>query len=113
MVGDGGEKDPENDGHRAQEARGEHQREDLRLVADLGEANNNGRHEESFHKSAVRVGREISLGTAPSRPTQVQGTDAKGLAKPLEPPVPWPRAKHVDTDPPRNAGGYSPMTKDF
>jgi len=43
----------------------------------------------------------------------VQGTDAKGLAKPTGPPVPWPKAKHVDTGPAMNAGGYSPMTGDF
>ena len=50
VVGDGGEQDPENDRRRAQEARGEHQGEDLRLVADLGEADDDGRHEEGFHR---------------------------------------------------------------
>src|SRR6516225_7595289 len=99
MVGDGGEEDPENDRHRAQEARSEHQGEDLRLVADLGETDDYGRHKESFHNSAVEVGREMSLGMAPSARPGLQGADANGLAKPVGSPVPWPKAKHVDTGP--------------
>jgi hypothetical protein len=54
----------------------------------------------------------MNLGMA-LRPTRVQGTNAKGLAKPIWPPVPWPKAKRVDTGPAVNAGDYSPMTKDF
>jgi hypothetical protein len=57
MVSDGGEKDPEDDRHRPQEARGKHQGKDLGLVSDLGEADDHGGQEESFHKSAVGVGR--------------------------------------------------------
>jgi len=53
---DGGEQDPENDQHRAQEARGEHQGKDLRLVANLGETNDDGRHEESFHEVPLGSG---------------------------------------------------------
>jgi len=48
MVGDGGEEDAENDRQWAKEARGEHQRQDLSLVADLGEADDHGREEERF-----------------------------------------------------------------
>ena len=46
-------------------------------------------------------------------PNPVQGTNAKGLAKPILPPVPWPQAKRVDTGPAVNAGDYSPMTLEF
>src|SRR3974377_1180456 len=42
------------------------------------------------------------------RPTRVPGTDAKGLAKPVRSPVPWPKAERVDTGPAMKAGGYSP-----
>jgi hypothetical protein len=81
MVGDGGEEDAENDRQWAKEARGEHQRQDLSLVADLGEADDHGREEERFHGGAIggRAGHEPRHG--PLRPTRVQGTDAKGLAK--------------------------------
>src|SRR6516225_10703610 len=109
MVSDGSEQDPEDDRHRTQEARGDHQGEDVPLVADLGEADHDGRHEKSLHRSAVEVGRGDEPWHGALRPTRVRGTDAKGLAKPLGPLVPWPKAKRVDTDPASNADDYSPM----
>jgi hypothetical protein len=42
----------------------------------------------------------------------VQGTDAKGLAKPIKPLVPWPKPS-VLTQARDDAGGYSPMTEYF
>jgi len=60
VVGHGGEQDPENDRHRAQKTRCQHQGEDLCLVADFGETNDEGRYEESFHRSAVGIGREMN-----------------------------------------------------
>jgi len=112
MVSDGSEQDPEDDRHRTQEARGEHQGEDVPLVADLGEADHDGRHEKSLHRSAVGVGREMNLGTAPSAQPGYGEPMPKGLAKPLGPLVPWPKAKRVDTSSASNADDYSPMTGD-
>ena len=68
MIGEGGTQDPEDDRHRAQKARGEHQGEDLRFITDLDQADDQHRNEESFHYSAVAVAREIpsQAGVAPA-----------------------------------------------
>src|SRR5215469_3680173 len=46
----------------------------------------------------------------PLRPTRVQGTVAKGLAKPSWAVCAMAAAKHVDADLAIKRGGYSPMT---
>jgi hypothetical protein len=66
MVCERGEENSKNDRHRALKARGEHQGQDLRFVADFREADNRSRDEESFHRNAAGAGREMNLGTAPS-----------------------------------------------
>jgi hypothetical protein len=49
MVGKGSKQDAEDDWQRAPKARGEHQRQNLSLVADLGQADHHCRDEERFH----------------------------------------------------------------
>src|ERR1700730_3374884 len=78
MVCERGKQDPEDDRHRALKARCEHQGQDLRLVADFGETDNQGRYQEGFHGDDIwgRAGDKPWHG--PLRPTRVQETDAKG-----------------------------------
>ena len=49
VVGEGGGEDAQDDRHRLSKARGEHEREQLRLVADLAERNHACRDEKGFH----------------------------------------------------------------
>jgi hypothetical protein len=56
-----------------------------------------------------RSGERLSFGTAPP-PDPVQGTDAKGLAKPIGPSAPWPEPSVLTQTPLIDAGDYSPMT---
>src|SRR6202023_710252 len=108
MVCERGEEDPEDDRHRALKARREHQGQDLRLVADLREADYRTRDEESFHRNAAGGGREMNLGTAPSaRP---------GCRRPMPKVSPilsvacaMAKAKCVDTDPATNARAATPQ----
>ena len=88
MIGGSRKEDPKNDRHGVLKACGEHQRQDLRLIANLGETDDHGRYEEGFHADAIGVGREINLGTAPSaRP---------GCREPMPKVSPslWARARH-------------------
>jgi len=56
MVCERSKKDPEDDRHWALKASCEHQGQDLRFVADLREADNRTRDEESFHRNATGPG---------------------------------------------------------
>src|SRR5215831_9105357 len=112
MIGDGGEKDPEDDRYRTQKARCEHQRENLCLVADLGEADHQARNKESFHRSAVGVGRDMSLGMA-SSPDPGAGSRCQRSRQTDGAACTMAEAKYVDTGPAIVAGGYSPMTADL
>ena len=49
MIGKRGGEDAGDDRHRLAEARGQHQREELRLVADFAERDHTCRNEEGFH----------------------------------------------------------------
>ena len=48
MIGERGDEDAEHDGHGLAEARGQQQREQLGLVADLGERDHACRNEQGF-----------------------------------------------------------------
>lgn len=56
MVGECREENAKDDRQRAQEARREHQGQNLGFVADLGEADHHGRDEERFHEGAIGSG---------------------------------------------------------
>jgi hypothetical protein len=49
VVGERGDEDAEDDGHRPPELRGEQEREELGFVADFGEGDDAGGDEEGFH----------------------------------------------------------------
>ena len=109
MVGYRSKEDPKNHRQWAPETRSKHQRQDLGLIADLGQADDHGRKEERFHAGAIGVGREIYLGTDPSA--------QPGCRRPMPKVSPnlsiasaMAEAKCVDAGPALNAGGYSPMT---
>jgi hypothetical protein len=53
MIGDCGKKNTEDDRHWPLKACRAHQREDLRFVADLCEADNRSRYEKSFHRNST------------------------------------------------------------
>jgi hypothetical protein len=61
MVCERGEKNSKNDRHRALKARGEHQGQDLRFVADFREADNRSRDEESLHGNTAGPGARSTL----------------------------------------------------
>ena len=52
MVRQGGQQDSQDDRRRLAIARRQHQREQLRLVADLGDGDHGGRDEKCFHRGA-------------------------------------------------------------
>jgi hypothetical protein len=66
MVGDRGEEDAEDDRYGSVKPGGEDHREDLRLVADLGETDDHRRDEEGFHGRAIRGRVQDNFSIAPS-----------------------------------------------
>src|SRR5882672_6849664 len=98
MVCERGEEDSKNDGHRLQEARSEHQGQDLCLVANFGEADHHGRYEEDFHGDATGVGREMNLGTVPSARPGCRGPMPK-VSPILSAACAMAEAKCVDANP--------------
>jgi len=108
MVCERSKKDPEDDRHWALKARREHHGQDLRFVADLGDADNRSRDQESFHRDAKGAGREINLGTAPSAPSGCRRPMPK-VSPILSVACAMAKAKCVDADPATNARAATPQ----
>ena len=100
-------KMPSDDRPGLAEARGEHEGEQLRLVAHFGERDDAGGDEEGFHEETPAGERERNDARHP-RPNG--GCAVKGLAKSKYRLRHGPRPKSVDASPFAMKGGYSPMT---
>jgi hypothetical protein len=79
----------------------------LRLVADFGEANDQGRYQKRFHDGAG-VGRQTNLGTASCDRPGYRGTMPNVSPLPSDTRT-MAEAKYVDAGPSINEGGYSLM----
>jgi len=80
VVGERRHQDTEDDRQRPAIARGQHEGEQLRLVADFGDGDDAGRDEKGFHRGAA--GRGETTNDSRRRPIpRVKAPQAKGLAK--------------------------------
>jgi hypothetical protein len=113
VIGSRSEQDAEQDWHGPMKAGGGYHGENLRLVADLGEADDHGRDEEGFHgMPPLGQARDETLAPAPS-PDPGAGNRCQRSRQTFWAACAMAEAKCVDADPAINAGGYSPMTRDL
>src|SRR5229473_8602024 len=92
------------------EARGEQQRQELSLVADLREGDNSGRDEQRIHERSSGPGEHGPMASMPS-PGRARAA-AKGLAKRASfctLPAPWPKPSVLTRTPLTPEGGPTPQ----
>ena len=112
MVCERGKQDPEDDRHRALKARCEHQGQDLRLVADLREADHRTRDEESFHSDAMGPGGRRTLAQPPP-PDPGAGDRCQWSRQSFRSPAPWPKPSVLTQTPQRTRGRLLPNDARF
>ena len=106
MVGDGCDKNPENDRHGPLKAGREHHRQDLCLVADLCETNDYGRNQKRFHGCAIGPGGGEPWQQLPP-PDRMREPMPK-VSPTLRTPAPWPKPSML-TQAPRRSRAATPQ----